>query len=831
MNLRQLTRLTLLATVLAVAVAVAVAHAYTFTFRYSPVVSTSMRTFTATKSLVLYIPPGAYGKINVTVQATNPGTSSAGILVSAQCANAPSVAFKVPAGGSATGVLTIIIPSPPTSYVACTITANVTNVTGIALTFRYDTDISMTYNTTTVEYTLNLFTEPYFVIGTSYYFFDTYTIYLARSGTTLVNATFSAKFSDSYVSLVSISTGNNITVEIRNTYHYTGRYLGKMTLIAKINEKTANIMFLPLTVKPSSTELPKLVALPTVDDVFVAQGQELELGIATPLKVVKGTTWYTVPISNVEIIEKSIPSGMTAKSGTLDVGSYKLYLLAVGVPKNDTTVSVLALANVSDWFEPIVAQYRIITKPINVTVVYSVGTGVDKFARVVFKPLGLERYVKQYSTNYTALVSLVKPPSDLKSLYLSTSLEPYSGYLIIRAECEGAPLYDYVYHVAYVETVGKSGTVSQYVNVTNAVKVPDSSASVTVVDHVPQVKITLNDYYSEVTRHVALFVPAYEPSTFLRQEISVVAPIRFVYEPIFKTGTVDHAYLFAIVDDKPYSGMVRKLEAPSGVAVTKVSKHCYMIEIPLSLNATPLTFDLTADLAVKVTYNNGQPASGIIVEVWQGSQLVFRGTTNSHGIVVIDPTYGTYTVRVIYGNGNMISRQINVLDDDVELSIELPVPPPSLKISQVLVSGPSTVTAGEPFNIVVTVYTNIAPTHTVTLTGAVTCSGPTTVTRTVYVTVDKGSTVGRGMVRMVLDKAGQYTCWAEVQGVKSINTLQITVTTRPTATILGIPLPYLAFIIIIIAIAVAMLVMAYMYVRRETRRYSIVPEKSPLQKY
>jgi len=817
----------LLATVFAVVAAVvAVAHAQTFTykFRYSPIVETQLKTFSATGSLVIYIPPGAYGKINVTVQATNPGSTAADITVTAQCANTPSVTFSVPAGSSATGTLTIIIPTPPTSYVACSISATVPNITGVKLSFMYDTDVEMSYNTTHVIYDLSLFTEPYIVIGTNYYYFDKYNVTLGRYGTTLVNATFIVNFTDTYVTLSRVIAGSALIVEIDNTYHYTGRYLGEMKITAKINEKTANLMFLPVAISPSSTEAPKLVTTPLTEKVVLASGEEVKIGIPSPLTVIDSSgASKTVNLTGiVRVDELSVPTGMSKLTmSNITVGTYNVYLLASGIPKNESTISVLALVNISNWYEPIYASVEIIDRYLNVTTLWTQGEDVGKFVKLTFAALGTAKELVRHDENFTAYVSLVKPPTDIAARYVTYTLPEASNFLIIRVSCEGKPVYDYVYYVGYVSMVDRAGNVIKYyLNVTDAAPVADSSVTATLSGTVPKLTVTLNDYYDVVANtHAALFVPAYGTSV-MTQTVSVVAPIRFVYTPIVKVSGLSTVYIYVITDNKEYSKQPRTLVAPTGVTASKISDHCYMIAIPTTYNATPLTFDLSADLAIKVTWNDGSPAKGIVVEVWRGSNLIYRGATDANGMIIVDPTYDSYTVKVIYSGENIVTRTISALTDDLELSIELPVPPPKLEITQVLISAPSKVYAGQEFTMVVTVYTNQPADKTVSLSGIVTCVGPETKTATVMVTIDKGSTVGRGVVKMTLTKLGTYTCWAEVQGVKSINTVQIEVVSKPTATILGMPLPTFIMYIFLAAVIIILIVFVWrMY--SCSRRYSL----------
>ena len=166
-------------------------------------------TFSATDTLKLYIPPGVYGEFKVKVIAENPGSSDAGIKVSADCLNKPSVEFVVPAGGSASGELVFEIPTPATSYIICTLTANVSNITGIGINaMTILNTIKMLYNETHVILSYDLFTIPYVDVGGTIYYFTDWLVDIVigspASGytlTTMLNASASATFSDSKITL------------------------------------------------------------------------------------------------------------------------------------------------------------------------------------------------------------------------------------------------------------------------------------------------------------------------------------------------------------------------------------------------------------------------------------------------------------------------------------------------------------------------------------------------------------------------------------------------------------------------------------------------------
>ena len=800
--------ITVVALVVAIVTALHVVHAaatYTYSFKYNATVSTEDITLAtisvsspAIDSFTLYLPPGIEGWVSITVTLENPGSSDASATVSTNCLQGGSETVTVPAGSSATATFVLKVPTKASEYITCPFSSDVANITKVKIDYMYyETDVSMVYNTTHVNYTVSLFTIPYAVVGSETKFASKYNLTLAKAGTSLTNASITLEPSDDYVS-ASATVGDNITISITDNLPYTGRYLGTLKIVAEINQQTLNIFIKPKCVEPDNTNIPNLVIKPNVEKVIIPDGLEIKLGLINPNTVYdSGGTAYTFNYTVVRYDVLNLGELTKKIEESVDVKGYNVTYLAGGIPKNGTNVEALVLANISDWLEPLYRKFTFTTRYVNVTFTWTMPsndvTGFINVTHVLLNGVN----VTTYNNNLTGLVKVGKLPDDFVGRFVETKPSD-SGYVVLRVLHENVPMYDYALRVGYV-VLTTSTTVTRYVNISTIAPVPDLTVSSTTYGDLeePILTITVNNYYERVPDvHAVVYMPAHG-SNGIELSVSRVLPIRFSVTPTFRSTAIDKCFIFVISDDKKYSLMGRDVRTDTAsVTVTSISPHSYMLIIPDSLNYTTINVDLSADVLVKVTWNDSSPAAGVIVELYTGTTLVSKRATDAEGKALFDPFYGSYRIIVTYGETT--ETYTLTLTDDSEYSVKLPVPPPPAQVTEVeLVASKTEATVNETVTFTVTVKLNKAPSEEMEIGGEFRCTGASVITETFSVKVPPGKNIADAVIGETFPVEGNYVCKAIVGGVES-NEVAIQVKAPGIAEMIGIPTEALIFIIVFI---------------------------------
>jgi len=756
-------------------------------------------TFSATDTLKLYIPPGVYGEFKVKVIAENPGSSDAGIKVSADCLNKPSVEFVVPAGGSASGELVFEIPTPATSYIICTLTANVSNVTGIGITqMIVPNSIKVSYNETHFILSYDLFTIPYIEVGGEIKYFDGWLVDIVlgspASGytlTTMLNASATATFSDSKITLNSISIETDkFRLNITDTYPYTGRNLGSVTVTLTINQKTLNLIIHPkydVEISSATWVEPKTTQFETID------GQAVSIAILrAPAKVYDsaGNSYkINFTISKIIYVE-GLPSYTLSEAY---VDGYNLTYLANIVPANGTTIKVFALIETaSGWFEPAYVEVPIIVRPINVT----------------FTPPKPTRDLTGFPTLEFKLVSGSKVLDG--------------RYIEIDVVGNGKTIHKFIFDVFYAATV-TAGSKSKYINVTSLYPINDSVIETDTSGDVPLVNITLIAYYDKPydEAEFALFVPGAGGSD-LTLSVAKVVPIEAnVKYEVYKS--VDYVDVYVLVNKKP-NGNYRAVKVPVGIGSTMLTPGIYRLTVPIDFNATIWTLDVSALIEVFVRFVDGKIAKGVNVDLYRDTTKILSTVTDEIGRVVIDPYYGSYKVEawLLYEGSKVSVSKTFVLDDDKEIMLTLPIPKPKPTIQSVVLSIPSRVEVNKTVNAIVSVRVAPIPEEPIMYSGTLTCSGPTPISRVFNVTLLAGQSETSEVIPIIFTKEGTYTCIAIVSKVTSSKVVVEVVKPSPAMIFPERPAWFNYLIILIMVLVVIALIAAIIRLLTPRERIHVV---------
>ena len=774
------------------------AQEYTYSYKTIVKVATANETFPATGAVDVYFM--AYPKARIIVTATNPGTSSASITISWDCLGGGSATFTVPAGGSASYAIDLSVPSPPTSYIACHITASVPNITGIGLVLYYESSVVLSYNKTTATYTVSLFTEPYYAVGGVNKYFSYFLVYPVYGNppsgySTMLNlgASLTTSYSDTAVveNGKSISTGG-IMLNITDTAAATGRYLGEVNLTFTL-PRSINLIIAPE--KDAFIGGASRVAS-NVSKVYVLLGEHYIVALPNMSIVFSGATPYYVNYTIARLDVKPSLAEPSEASATID--GVKVYKLGVTEFSKETRLEVLALVKDilagNTWYEPVFMNVTVVPVPVTVNVTYP---EVSLFRNVTYVPAGAVSGIVRKNNTFTANVTVV----DLSS-YNVYYVKPHDEGVVVRALIDKVDIVDYALALYYVATESNSGIIVPFINATDIAPIKQFSSIVTSVkDGVPVVNLTLIASGGKYG-HIAFYVP-YD----VKLSVTEIAPIR---SSVMLEAPVDLGSFRMIVEtDALPNGHVRMLRTPSAVAVSSLMPGVYVVDVPFTYNATPFLVDTDALLVVKVTWLDGSPAAGITVSLYRGSTLVAQTVTDNDGIAVFYPFYDVYLVKAgttVHGVPVTTSRDVTLSDDTV-LTLQMPINKPKPEVMTVTITAPATAYVNKSFIVLVTSRLNIAPDSEVRFIGKLTCVGPVTVEKTFTVTFSKGQVETTVPVKVSLPKTGVYTCSASVGGVTS-NTAVVTV--KPynavTALIENIPVLYIVAIIIGIVLAITAII-------------------------
>ena len=703
-------------------------------------------TFTATNTITLYIPPGVIGNVVVKVIATNPGSSDAGIKVNADCLNKPSTEFTVPAGSSASSDLTFEIPTIPTSYIICTITANVTNLTGIGIkSMNVPIEIIEKYNETHVILQYKLFTIPYLEIGSSINYFTKWLIDIVigtpASGytlTTLLNATGIASFSDSKITLNSIKVlTDRIRLNITDTYPYTGRYLGDVNVTLTINQKTLNLIIHPVQdvkinsatwIEPKSTQVEVIDGANVSIAILKAPAKVYDsTGTAYKINFTISKIVHTLNLVNIKLIEKY-------------VNGYNLTYLTTLIPKNETEIAILALINTSKyWYEPAYVKIKFITRPLNVT----------------FNPI-------EVIGNVTGF-----PKLEFKLINNKKLID--GKYIKINVVSSGKVVHTFKIECAYIATVTAS-TKNKYINVTSTYPIKDVDIVTDTTKDIPFINITLLGYYGKPFDdiHMVFFIPGADTSDMSISYTKIV-PIEVQLKvEVYKFG-VDNVHIYVLTDKKP-NGVYRSVKVPIGIGSTTVMQGIYKLTMPVSsFNATLWTVDVNALIDVYVKFADGNVAKGVYVDLYQDSTKILSTVTDELGKVSIDPYYGSYKVEawMLYKGSKVSVSQLFVLDNDKSFTLTLRIAKPIPEVQSVSLAIPSKVEVNKTVMASVEVVVAPIPENPITFIGTLTCSGPNVISKKFNITLLTGQSKSSIAIPLVFPKEGTYTCIASVNNIAS----------------------------------------------------------------
>lgn len=775
------------------------AQEYTYSYRTIVSVTTSYETFAPTGAVDVYFM--AYPKAVITVIASNPGTSAAGIKITWDCLGGGSATFTVPAGGVASYPIVLNIPSPPTSYIACHITANVSNITGIGLVMFYEANVRLLYNKTTATYVVPLFTEPYYAVGGVNRYFRFFLVYpvhgVPPSGYSVLlnlNTSLSTSYSDSAIVENSKSlTQYGIMLNITDTAAATGRYLGEVNITYRL-PRSINLVITP--VRDRFISGADLVA-ENVSKIYVLMGEHYLVALPNKSIVFSGSTPYYVNYSVVKIISVEPRLNMVEKESS--IGGVNVYEIGTGVFSRVTRLEVLALVRDvlagSTWYEPVFMNVTVVPVPVTVNVTYP---SVSLFRNVTYVPAGAVSGIVRKNNTFTANVTVV----DLSS-YNVYYVKPHDEGIVVRALIDKVDIVDYALALYYVATESRSGTIVPYINATDIAPVKQFSSIITSVrDGVPIVNLTLIATGGKYG-HIAFYVP-YN----VKLSVTKIAPIR---SSVTLEAPVDLGSFRMIVEtDALPNGHVRTLRTPSDVSVSSLMPGVYVIDVPFTYNATPFLVDTDALLVVKVTWLDGSPAAGITVSLYRGSTLVAQTVTDRDGVAVFYPFYDVYLVKActtVHGVPVTTSRDVTLSDDTV-LTLQMPINKPKPEVMTVTITAPATAYVNKSFIVLVTSRLNIAPDSEVRFSGKLTCVGPVTVEKTFTVTFNKGQVETTVPVKVALPKTGVYTCSAAVGGVTS-NTAVVTAKPYNAVTALIENMPLLHAILVILAIIVLLAIVGF----------------------
>ena len=769
-------RLSALAITLAIVLAIAfgfIAHAvgYKKMFTTTVKVLTSNETFSATGSIgIAFI---SYPKAYVIVGVTNPGTTTASATVSIDCLNKPSTTIDVPGGSTVYAKLELTIPSPPSQYIVCTVSVNPPNATVIGLELYYPTTVELTFNETHAIYKLDLFTEPYYILGGVNKYFSYFLVYPVYgsppSGYSIIanlNSTLTTTYTDSGVSENSKAISpSGIVLNITDTLPATGRYLGSVTITMTIPE-SINLAIMPYYNKFVSTADIVNAKIKYVD---VLDGETIEIAIINKSIVYDnaGNSYY-FNFSYIEILKK--PNSLTNILKNNTISGYDVYEVGYGKLANGTTITIYAFVNSSlasnNWIEPVKQSVVVYTRYVNACI---------KIPSPVIKP-GSEFPAISYSSHagtYKTVGDYICMLAPVVSTKLASSIyglaDDVGEGIWLNVAVLNTIVHSYVLETYYVATVDTAGTKNAFINATPVGMFKDIDVVATDTTGVtPFINATAYAWFGKVheNSHIVIYAPGVGSGEVLITTSHVV-PIEASVTITFKK--IAPYYKFIVITDKKPNGVDRVVKVPSGIGVSKVTTGTYVITVPFDYNYTTFTIDVNALLKVLVTWADGSPASGVNVEV----ENVVKTVTDENGIAQIDPYYGTYHVRAyfIIGTTPYETATDVVLDNDKVVTLSLPIPKPIAKpISVELTPELTTVVANRSFTMWISVKLNMKPDTAISYGGVIYCvheSGYKEPEVTFTIKFDKGEQEVTVPVPYTVHKVGEYVCKARVADVYS----------------------------------------------------------------